>query len=106
MYKGNSKLMSYWFVLTSEALFCFSNDNHDVKKFTLPLNAYQMSATEESKNITLDLRNADGDGQTRKKLILHCKNDEAFDAWNAAFEWVFNKDPKVRCYFGDTQKFC
>lgn len=86
---------SYWFVLTSKALSCYNKDNHDVEKFTLSLDAYKMSASKNNNNIMLDLLNSNG--QSLKQLKLYCDDDDAFNAWNKSFEWVFNKDLKVCC---------
>lgn len=70
----------YWFVLSSKALACYHNGNHNDEIFTLSLDAYKMSVSEENNSITLDLAKPDSVGYDCKKLQLHCKDDDAFDA--------------------------
>lgn len=62
-------------------------------EFTLALDAYQMS-DDDGKNIIFDSETSSND-QLCKHLELNCE-DDAYDAWKESFEWVINKDLKVR----------
>jgi len=87
--KGGSR--DYWFVLTSESLSWYKDEEEKEKKYMLPLDGLKIKDIEAgfmSRKNTFALFNPD---QRRnvykdcKQLELSCENQEDVDSWKASF---------------------
>ncbi|ODN03957.1 Dynamin [Orchesella cincta] len=86
--KGGSR--DYWFVLTSESLSWFKDDEERDKKYMLPLDGLKLRDMESgfmSKRHTFALFNPEGRNVYKdyKQLELSCENQDEVDSWKASF---------------------
>lgn len=98
MYKSNKKLISlisggsrpYWFVLTSESISWFKEEDEKEKKYMLPLDGLKLRDIEQgfmSRRHTFALFNPEGRNVYKdyKQLELSCENVDEVDSWKASF---------------------
>nr|XP_027195879.1 dynamin-like isoform X2 [Dermatophagoides pteronyssinus] len=86
--KGGSR--DYWFVLTSESLSWFKDEEEKDKKYMLPLDGLKIKDMESgfmSKRHTFALFNPDQRNVYKdyKQLELSCESQEDVDSWKASF---------------------
>ncbi|KAG1676677.1 Dynamin-1 [Nymphon striatum] len=86
--RGGSK--DYWFVLTSENLSWYKDNEEKDKKYMLPLDGLKIRDIEQgfmSKRHTFALFNPDNRNvhKDSKQLELSCETDEEVDSWKASF---------------------
>ncbi|XP_028966795.1 dynamin [Galendromus occidentalis] len=86
--KGGSR--DYWFVLTSESLSWFKDEEEKEKKYMLSLDGLKIKDIEAgfmSKKNTFALFNPDQRNVYKdcKQLELSCENQEDVDSWKASF---------------------
>ncbi|XP_068081671.1 dynamin isoform X3 [Anabrus simplex] len=86
--KGGSR--DYWFVLTSENISWFKDEEEREKKFMLPLDGLKLRDVEQgfmSRRHTFALFNPDGRNVYKdfKQLELSCENQDDVDSWKASF---------------------
>jgi len=86
--KGGSR--DYWFVLTSDNLSWFKDDEEKEKKFMLPLDGLKIGDIESgfmSRRHTFALFNPDRGNVYKdfKQLELSCESQEDVDSWKASF---------------------
>ncbi|GAB6023415.1 hypothetical protein CHUAL_008201 [Chamberlinius hualienensis] len=80
----------YWFVLTSESLSWFKDDEEKDKKYMLPLDGLRLRDIEQgfmSRRHTFALFNPDQRNVYKdyKQLELSCETQEEVDTWKASF---------------------
>ncbi|CAL8138750.1 unnamed protein product [Orchesella dallaii] len=86
--KGGSR--DYWFMLTSESLSWFKDEEERDKKYMLPLDGLKLRDMESgfmSKRHTFALFNPEGRNVYKdyKQLELSCENQDEVDSWKASF---------------------
>ncbi|XP_055914919.1 dynamin isoform X2 [Eupeodes corollae] len=86
--KGGSR--PYWFVLTSESISWFKDEDEKEKKFMLPLDGLKLRDIEQgfmSRRHTFALFSPDGRNVYKdyKQLELSCENVDEVDSWKASF---------------------
>jgi len=86
--KGGSR--DYWFVLTSESLSWFKDEEEKDKKYMLPLDGLKIRDIESgfmSKRHTFALFNPDGRNvyKDSRQLELSAESQEEVDSWKASF---------------------
>ncbi|XP_063696487.1 dynamin isoform X4 [Culicoides brevitarsis] len=86
--KGGSK--PYWFVLTSESVSWYKDEDEREKKFMLPLDGLKLRDIEQSfmsRRHTFALFNPDGRNVYKdyKQLELSCETADEVDSWKASF---------------------
>lgn len=86
--RGGSK--DYWFVLTSESLSWYKDDEEKDKKYMLPLDNLKIRDIEAgfmSRRCTFCLINSDNRNVYKdfKQLELSCESQEEVDSWKASF---------------------
>lgn len=86
--KGGSR--DYWFVLTSESLSWFKDEEEKDKKYMLPLDGLKIKDMESgfmSRRHTFALFNPDQRNvyKDSKQLELSCESQEDVDSWKASF---------------------
>ncbi|XP_035775786.1 dynamin-like isoform X4 [Anopheles albimanus] len=86
--KGGSR--PYWFVLTSESISWFKDEDEKEKKFMLPLDGLKLRDIEQgfmSRRHTFALFNPDGRNVYKdyKQLELSCESTDDVDSWKASF---------------------
>lgn len=86
--KGSSR--PYWFVLTSESISWFKDEDEKEKKFMLPLDGLKLRDIEQgfmSRRHTFALFNPEGRNiyKDLKGLELSCENTDEVDSWKASF---------------------
>lgn len=86
--KGGSR--DYWFVLTSESLSWFKDEEERDKKYMLPLDVLKLRDLESgfmSRRHTFALFNPEGRNVYKdyKQLELSCENQDEVDSWKASF---------------------
>ncbi|XP_052888708.1 dynamin isoform X5 [Anopheles moucheti] len=86
--KGGSR--PYWFVLTSESISWFKDEDEKEKKFMLPLDGLKLRDIEQgfmSRRHTFGLFNPDGRNVYKdyKQLELSCESTDDVDSWKASF---------------------
>lgn len=86
--KGGSR--PYWFVLTSESISWYKDEDEKEKKFMLPLDALKLRDIEQgfmSRRHTFALFNPDGRNVYKdyKQLELSCESTDDVDSWKASF---------------------
>lgn len=80
----------YWFVLTSENISWFKDEDEKEKKFMLPLDGLKLRDIEQgfmSRRHTFALFNPEGRNVYKdyKQLELSCENVDEVDSWKASF---------------------
>lgn len=80
----------YWFVLTSENISWFKDEDEKEKKFMLPLDGLKLRDIEQtfmSRRHTFALFNPEGRNVYKdyKQLELSCDNPDEVDSWKASF---------------------
>lgn len=80
----------YWFVLTSENISWFKDEDEKEKKFMLPLDGIKLRDIEQgfmSRRHTFALFNPEGRNVYKdyKQLELSCENVDEVDSWKASF---------------------
>lgn len=85
---GGSK--PYWFVLTSESVSWYKDEDEREKKFMLPLDGLKLRDIEQSfmsRRHTFALFNPDGRNVYKdyKQLELSCETADEVDSWKASF---------------------
>merc|ERR1711953_1662140 len=88
MMKGGSR--DYWFVLTSESLSWFKDEEERDKKFMLPLDSLKLRDMEAgfmSRRHMFAIYNPEGRNVCKdwKSLELSCEGQDDVDAWKASF---------------------
>merc|ERR1719282_1090756 len=88
MLKGGAK--DYWFVLTSESLSWFKDEEERDKKFMLPLDSLKLRDMEAgfmSRRHMFAIYNPEGRNVCKdwKSLELSCEGQDDVDAWKASF---------------------
>lgn len=88
MSPGGSK--PYWFVLTSESVSWYKDEDEREKKFMLPLDGLKLRDIEQSfmsRRHTFALFNPDGRNVYKdyKQLELSCETADEVDSWKASF---------------------
>ncbi|XP_037036300.1 dynamin isoform X6 [Bradysia coprophila] len=86
--KGGSR--PYWFVLTSESISWFKEEDEKEKKYMLPLDGLKLRDIEQgfmSRRHTFALFNPEGRNVYKdyKQLELSCENVDEVDSWKASF---------------------
>ncbi|PNF22101.1 Dynamin [Cryptotermes secundus] len=86
--KGGSR--DYWFVLTSENISWFKDEEEREKKYMLPLDGLKLRDVEQgfmSRRHTFALFNPEGRNVYKdyKQLELSCENQDDVDSWKASF---------------------
>ncbi|XP_070500017.1 dynamin isoform X3 [Chironomus tepperi] len=86
--KGSSR--PYWFVLTSESISWFKDEDEKEKKFMLPLDGLKLRDIEQgfmSRRHTFALFNPEGRNVYKdlKTLELSCESTDDVDSWKASF---------------------
>ncbi|XP_059608848.1 dynamin isoform X2 [Phlebotomus argentipes] len=86
--KGGSR--PYWFVLTSESISWFKDEDEKEKKYMLPLDGLKLRDIEQgfmSRRHTFALFNPDGRNVYKdyKQLELSCESVDDVDSWKASF---------------------
>jgi len=86
--KGGAK--DYWFVLTSESISWFKDDEEKDKKFMLPLDGLKLRDMEAgfmSRRHMFAIYNADGRNVYKdwRALELSCETQDDVDSWKASF---------------------
>ncbi|XP_054729697.1 dynamin isoform X5 [Anastrepha obliqua] len=88
--KGGSR--PYWFVLTSESISWYKDEDEKEKKFMLPLDGLKLRDIEQgfmsmSRRVTFALFSPDGRNVYKdyKQLELSCENVEDVESWKASF---------------------
>ncbi|XP_049847255.1 dynamin isoform X3 [Schistocerca serialis cubense] len=86
--KGGSR--DYWFVLTSESISWFKDEEEREKKYMLPLDGLKLRDVEQSfmsRRHTFALFNPEGRNVYKdyKQLELSCENQDDVDSWKASF---------------------
>ncbi|XP_037935604.1 dynamin isoform X2 [Teleopsis dalmanni] len=88
--KGGSR--PYWFVLTSESISWFKDEDEKEKKFMLPLDGLKLRDIEQgfmsmSRRVTFALFSPDGRNVYKdyKQLELSCETVEDVESWKASF---------------------
>ncbi|XP_055610154.1 dynamin isoform X6 [Uranotaenia lowii] len=86
--KGGSR--PYWFVLTSESISWFKDEDEKEKKFMLPLDGLKLRDIEQgfmSRRHTFALFNPEGRNVYKdyKQLELSCESTDDVDSWKASF---------------------
>ncbi|CAO1408412.1 unnamed protein product [Diamesa tonsa] len=86
--KGGSR--PYWFVLTSENISWYKDEDEKEKKFMLPLDGLKLRDIEQgfmSRRHTFALFNPEGRNVYKdyKQLELSCENVDEVDSWKASF---------------------
>lgn len=86
--KGSSR--PYWFVLTSESISWFKDEDEKEKKFMLPLDGLKLRDIEQgfmSRRHTFALFNPEGRNiyKDLKGLELTCESTDEIDSWKASF---------------------
>ncbi|XP_048481575.1 dynamin isoform X8 [Plutella xylostella] len=86
--KGGSR--DYWFVLTSESISWFKDEEEREKKYMLPLDGLKLRDLEQgfmSRRHMFALFNPDGRNVYKdyKQLELSCENQDDVDSWKASF---------------------
>lgn len=86
--KGGSR--DYWFVLTSENVSWFKDEEEREKKYMLPLDGLKLRDVEQgfmSRRHTFALFNPEGRNVYKdyKQLELSCENQDDVDSWKASF---------------------
>jgi dynamin 1/3 len=86
--KGSSR--PYWFVLTSESISWFKDEDEKEKKFMLPLDGLKLRDIEQgfmSRRYTFALFNPEGRNiyKDYKQLELSCESNDDVDSWKASF---------------------
>ncbi|KAG4072058.1 hypothetical protein HA402_015557 [Bradysia odoriphaga] len=86
--KGGSR--PYWFVLTSESISWFKEEDEKEKKYMLPLDSLKLRDIEQgfmSRRHTFALFNPEGRNVYKdyKQLELSCENVDEVDSWKASF---------------------
>ncbi|XP_031636201.1 dynamin isoform X2 [Contarinia nasturtii] len=86
--KGGSR--PYWFVLTSESISWYKDEDEKEKKFMLPLDGLKLRDIEQgfmSRKHTFALFNPDGRNVYKdyKQLELSCESVDDVDSWKASF---------------------
>jgi len=86
--KGGSR--DYWFVLTSESLAWFKDEEEKDKKFMLPLDQLKLRDIEStfmSRRHMFQLYSSEGRNVFKdfKTLDLSCENQDDVDSWKASF---------------------
>ncbi|CAB3384923.1 Hypothetical predicted protein [Cloeon dipterum] len=86
--RGGSR--DYWFVLTSESLSWYKDEEERDKKYMLPLDGLKLRDIEQgfmSKRHTFALFNPDGRNvyKDNKTLELSCETSDDVDSWKASF---------------------
>ncbi|XP_021708051.1 dynamin isoform X1 [Aedes aegypti] len=86
--KGGSR--PYWFVLTSESISWFKDEDEKEKKYMLPLDGLKLRDIEQgfmSRRHTFALFNPDGRNVYKdyKQLELSCESTDDVDSWKASF---------------------
>lgn len=80
----------YWFVLTSESISWFKEEDEKEKKYMLPLDGLKLRDIEQgfmSRRHTFALFNPEGRNVYKdyKSLELSCENVDEVDSWKASF---------------------
>lgn len=80
----------YWFVLTSENISWYKDEDEKEKKFMLPLDGLKLRDIEQgfmSRRHTFGLFNPDGRNVYKdyKQLELSCESVDDVDSWKASF---------------------
>jgi len=88
MLKGGAK--DYWFVLTSESLSWFKDEEERDKKFMLPLDSLKLRDMEAgfmSRRHMFSIYNPEGRNVCKdwKQLELSCESADDVDSWKASF---------------------
>merc|ERR1712223_659323 len=88
MLKGGAK--DYWFVLTSESLSWFKDEEERDKKFMLPLDSLKLKDMEAgfmSRRHMFSIYNPEGRNVCKdwKQLELSCETQDDVDSWKASF---------------------
>lgn len=88
IFTGGSK--PYWFVLTSESVSWYKDEDEREKKFMLPLDGLKLRDIEQgfmSRRHTFALFNPDGRNVYKdyKQLELACESVDEVDSWKASF---------------------
>ncbi|XP_065209638.1 dynamin isoform X3 [Planococcus citri] len=86
--KGGSR--DYWFVLTSESISWYKDEEERDKKYMLPLDGLKLRDVEQgfmSRRHTFALFNPEGRNVYKdyKQLELSCENQDDVDSWKASF---------------------
>ncbi|XP_039745194.1 dynamin isoform X5 [Pararge aegeria] len=86
--KGGSR--DYWFVLTSESISWFKDEEEREKKYMLPLDGLKLRDLEQgfmSRRHMFALFNPEGRNVYKdyKQLELSCENQDDVDSWKASF---------------------
>ncbi|XP_039960163.1 dynamin isoform X1 [Bactrocera neohumeralis] len=88
--KGGSR--PYWFVLTSESISWYKDEDEKEKKFMLPLDGLKLRDIEQgfmsmSRRVTFALFSPDGRNVYKdyKQLELSCETVEDVESWKASF---------------------
>uniref|UniRef100_A0A1L8DW16 Dynamin n=1 Tax=Nyssomyia neivai TaxID=330878 RepID=A0A1L8DW16_9DIPT len=86
--KGGSR--PYWFVLTSESISWYKDEDEKEKKFMLPLDSLKLRDIEQgfmSRRHTFALFNPEGRNVYKdyKQLELSCESVDDVDSWKASF---------------------
>ncbi|XP_065089143.1 dynamin isoform X3 [Ochlerotatus camptorhynchus] len=86
--KGGSR--PYWFVLTSESISWFKDEDEKEKKYMLPLDGLKLRDIEQgfmSRRHTFALFNPEGRNVYKdyKQLELSCESTDDVDSWKASF---------------------
>uniref|UniRef100_A0A8D8E749 Dynamin n=4 Tax=Culex pipiens TaxID=7175 RepID=A0A8D8E749_CULPI len=86
--KGGSR--PYWFVLTSESISWFKDEDEKEKKYMLPVDCLKLRDIEQSfmsRRHTFALFNPDGRNiyKDYKQLELSCESTDDVDSWKASF---------------------
>lgn len=88
LFVGGSR--PYWFVLTSESISWYKDEDEKEKKFMLPLDGLKLRDIEQgfmSRKHTFALFNPDGRNVYKdyKQLELSCESVDDVDSWKASF---------------------
>lgn len=88
IFSGGSR--PYWFVLTSESISWFKEEDEKEKKYMLPLDGLKLRDIEQgfmSRRHTFALFNPEGRNVYKdyKQLELSCENVDEVDSWKASF---------------------
>ncbi|XP_046801889.1 dynamin-like [Lucilia cuprina] len=82
----------YWFVLTSESISWYKDEDEKEKKFMLPLDGLKLRDIEQgfmsmSRRVTFALFSPDGRNVYKdyKQLELSCETVEDVESWKASF---------------------
>ncbi|KAL9880413.1 dynamin-1 shibire isoform 4-T8 [Glossina fuscipes fuscipes] len=86
--KGGSR--PYWFVLTSESISWYKDEDEKEKKYMLPLDGLKLRDIEQgfmSRRVTFALFSPDGRNVYKdyKQLELSCETVEEVESWKASF---------------------